>query len=121
MEAQDRLEEELSEARQAMEAVQQQHDQLAADLQEATSSQPASRPEDAARIAQLSDQVSLLVMPICCFCICLRSRCRLWWVLVKCCGVLLPLFLHVLHQHGRGRGQVCCSRKTAQYRVWVQV
>ena len=59
MEARDRLEEELSEARQGMEAVQQQHDKLAADLQEASSAEPASRPEDAARISQLSDQVSL--------------------------------------------------------------
>ena len=60
MEARDRLEEELSEARQAMEAVQQQHDKLAADLQEVSSAGPASQPEDAARIAQLSDQVSPL-------------------------------------------------------------
>ena len=58
MEARDRLEEELSEGRQAVQAVQQQHDKLAADLQEVTSGQPASRPEDSARIAQLSDQVS---------------------------------------------------------------
>ena len=58
MEARDKLEEELSEARQAMEAVQQQHDKLAADLQEVTSAQTAGRPEDAARIAQLSDRVS---------------------------------------------------------------
>lgn len=64
MEARDRLEEELSEARQAVEAVQQQHDKLAVDLQEATSAQPASRPEDAARIAQLSDQVSLSALRV---------------------------------------------------------
>lgn len=58
MEARDGLEEELTQARQALEAVQQQHDQLAADLQEATTSHSAGRPEDAARIAQLADQVS---------------------------------------------------------------
>lgn len=61
MEARDQLEEELSQARQALEAVQQQHDQLAADLQEATTSQPAARPKDTARIAHLADQVSPLV------------------------------------------------------------
>lgn len=58
MEVRDGLEEELTQARQALEAVQQQHDQLAADLQEATTAQSAGRPEDAARIAQLADQVS---------------------------------------------------------------
>ena len=58
MEARDGLEEELTQARQALEAAQQQHDQLAADLQEATTSQSAGRPEDAARITQLADQVS---------------------------------------------------------------
>lgn len=55
MEARDGLEEELSQARQALEAVQQQHDQLA------TTAQPIGRPEDAARIAQLADQVSPLL------------------------------------------------------------
>ena len=60
MEARDRLEDELSDAHQAAEALQQRQDELAAQLQEATQAQAASRPEDAARIAQLSDQVSLL-------------------------------------------------------------
>lgn len=62
MEARDRLEDELSEARQAAEDLQRRQDELAAQLQEATQAQAASRPEDAARIAQLSDQVSLLVL-----------------------------------------------------------
>lgn len=63
MGARDRLEDELSEARQAAEALQGRQDELAAQLQEATQAQAASRPQDAARIAQLSDQVSPLVLP----------------------------------------------------------
>lgn len=62
MEARDRLEDELAEARQVVEGLQQRQEQLAAQLQEATAAKAASRPQDAARIAQLSDQVSLLVV-----------------------------------------------------------
>ena len=65
MEARDRLEEELSESRQALEAAQQKHDQLAADLEQAASASASGRPEDTARIAQLSDQVQFAALPLC--------------------------------------------------------
>ena len=71
MEARDRLEEQLSESCQALEAAQAKHDHLSADLEQATNASATGRPEDAARIAQLSDQVSLLPFP-CAYASCLR-------------------------------------------------
>ena len=57
MEARDRLEEQLAESQLAMQALQQAHDQLGRQLQQAITASAQGRPQDAARIAELSDQV----------------------------------------------------------------
>ena len=69
MEARDRLEEEVAGSRQALHSLQQKHDQLAADLEQVSSASAATRPEDAARIDQLSAQVNtplMLLTSLCC-------------------------------------------------------
>ncbi len=57
MEARDQLEEDLAEAHQSTEALQEQHHQVAAQLAKANTTPATSLPHDLARIQDLSDQV----------------------------------------------------------------
>lgn len=59
MEAHDKLEEDLAQAHQSVAALREQHEQVVADLERATSTAATSLPDDLARIQQLSDQVNM--------------------------------------------------------------
>ena len=54
------LEEQLAQSQELLTRLQQQHDSLAADLEEANSKPVASLPADTQRIQQLSHEVSLV-------------------------------------------------------------
>ena len=64
LEAAHSLEEQLAQSKELLTQLQQQHDSLAADLDQANSKPAASLPADLQRIQQLSDQVSLRVLPL---------------------------------------------------------
>jgi hypothetical protein len=57
MEARDKLEEDLAQAHNSAAALHEQHEQVVADLERATSTAATSLPADLARIQELSDQV----------------------------------------------------------------
>lgn len=62
MEARDKLEEDLTQARKSAAALLEQHEQVVADLERTTSTLATSLPEDLARIQELSDQVTALML-----------------------------------------------------------
>lgn len=62
MEARDKLEEDLAQAHKSVAALREQHEQVVANLERATSTAATSLPDDLARIQQLSDQVTVLTL-----------------------------------------------------------
>ncbi len=62
MEARDKLEENLAQAHKSVAALREQHEQVVAELERATSTAATSLPADLARIQELSDQVILLTL-----------------------------------------------------------